>query len=119
LEVHRLSAPARVEVQAFLTTDLRRAGRLFQGHHEVQLTGEWENVRRRLPIATLVIRSDQRWARVAAQLLEPHSEDSLSTWNFFAAGSRSDTGAADGRGAQPVYPVLRLESLAGLVLAGD
>lgn len=119
LDVHRLSARANVEVQAFVITEVQRAGRLFQGHHEVRLTGEWENTRRELPIGTLLIRADQRWARVAAQLLEPHSEDSLATWNFFEAGSEAGSVAGNEGGSQPVYPVLRLESIEGLVMDGN
>ena len=115
LEVGRLTAAADVEVQAFLTTELQRAGRLFQGHHEVRLTGEWENARRQLPIGTLVVRADQRWGRVAAQLLEPTSEDSLATWNFFDVYAGSTDDGREG----PVHPVLRLESVEGLSLEGE
>ena len=114
LDVRRLTAAAEVEVQAFVTTELRRADRLFQGHHEVRLTGEWESTRRQLPIGTLVIRADQRWGRVAAQLLEPQSEDSLATWNFFEEGTKGTGDGGPGR-----YPVLRLESIDALVMDED
>jgi hypothetical protein len=49
-----------------------------------------------LPAGTLLVRADQRLARLAAQLLEPESEDSLSSWNFFEAATGDH------------YPVLRL-----------
>ena len=45
----------------------------------------------------------QPLARLAAQLLEPQSEDSLSTWNFFEHATRA---AADG--VPGAYPVLRI-----------
>jgi hypothetical protein len=49
-----------------------------------------------LPAGTAWIDARQPLARLAATLLEPVSEDSLSTWNFFEA----TTGDA--------YPVLRI-----------
>jgi hypothetical protein len=54
----------------------------------------------------------QRLARVAAQLLEPESEDGLATWGFFEERTRF----ADGGDDPGAYPVLRLASTAGLVL---
>jgi hypothetical protein len=52
---------------------------------------------RLVPAGALIVRADQRLARVAATLLEPLSEDGLSTWNFF----EDQTGET--------YPVLRIE----------
>jgi len=115
LEVRRLTVAASVEAQVFLITEVQRAGRTFQGHHEVRLTGAWQDTRRTLPIGTAVVRASQRWARVAAQLLEPQSEDSLVTWNILEPGTQA------GRDGEPqaVHAVLRLATLADLVLDAD
>jgi len=51
-----------------------------------------------LPQGSLWIDARQPLARLAATLLEPESEDSLSTWNFL----ESQTG--------PCYPVLQVLS---------
>jgi len=55
------------------------------------------------PRGTWVVTTRQPLGRLVAQLLDPRSEDSLSTWGFFEAGIR----AADGEG-EGSYPVLRL-----------
>lgn len=115
IEVTRLATAAEVEVRTFVIAELERAERPFQGHHEVRLTGEWTSVQRTLPAGALVIPANQRLGRVAAQLLEPESEDSLATWNFF--DERLEP-AVPGE-PRPVYPVLRLESVEGLVMGGD
>jgi len=58
-----------------------------------------------LPAGTLLVHARARLGRVAAQLLEPRSEDSLVTWNFLDQ-VLGETGEA--------FPVLRvLEDPAG------
>lgn len=109
LEVIRLTADVQVQVSAFTIAKQRRAKRLFQGHNEVSLKGEWKSQSVDLPAGTLLVRADQPRARIAAQLLEPQSEDSLTTWNFF--DDHLQLGQA--------HPVLRVDSLAGLDLTGE
>ncbi|MCP5022986.1 MAG: M14 family metallopeptidase [bacterium] len=109
LEVTRLTADANVEVSAFMVAKQHRVERPFQGHNEISLDGEWKNHSVHLPAGTLLVRADQALARVAAQLLEPQSEDSLTTWNFFD----------DHLHLERAHPVLCVDSLAGLDLAGE
>jgi len=81
----------------FHVTKKRKPKRPYQGHQALELVGEWQPERpHELPIGTLIVPANQRLARVAATLLEPLSEDGLSTWNFFEA----QTGET--------FPVLRL-----------
>ena len=61
------------------------------------LEGTWSRPERRdLPLGAIVIPADQWLARLCATLLEPLSEDSLSSWNFFE--EQTDTH----------YPVMRV-----------
>lgn len=107
LVVERLSQGVTARVAEFTPTDVRRAARPFQGHRAVELAGEWTERETALPEGALVVRAAQRLGRVAAQLLEPDSEDSLATWNFFDAEA-GDTGA---HGLCDPYPVTRLVEL--------
>ncbi|MBX3461600.1 MAG: M14 family metallopeptidase [Planctomycetes bacterium] len=92
-----LAAAQPARAQRFAVAKQRRPKRPFQGHQELVLEGDWlaaEAVD--LPAGTLWIDARQPLARLAATLLEPESEDSLTTWNFFDA----DLGAH--------HPVLRV-----------
>lgn len=71
----------QVEAEVFMPTAVHREENLFQGHHELSLSGAWRLETRTLPVGALLIPSQQPLARVAAQLLEPQSEDSASTWD--------------------------------------
>jgi hypothetical protein len=70
-----------MQVQVFATTSALREEAEFQGHHELALTGSWATGTRLVPSGSIVIPARQPLARVAAQLLEPQSEDSASTWD--------------------------------------
>lgn len=92
--------PKQVAASTFAVSKKRKPKRPFQGHQELQLEGSWSAAAATtLPAGTVIVAANQPLGRLAAQLLEPLSEDSLSTWNFFEA--QTDT----------VYPVLRLERL--------
>lgn len=74
---------AGVTVERFELDSVEHAGRAFQGHREVQVRGRWVRVRM-LPSADWRwVPADQRQVLVAAQLLEPQSEDGATTWNLF------------------------------------
>ena len=94
-EAAQLGATHRV--QRFAVDQRRKPKRPFQGHQELELIGHWlapEQIA--LPGGTVIVSAHQRLARIAATLLEPTSEDSLSTWNFFESTTDSE------------YPVMRL-----------
>ena len=81
VEFARLQNPVRRKVQTFSVEDaaLRRG----QGHNELVVDGVWRDGELELPAGTVLVSGRQRLARLAAQLLEPFSEDSLTVWNFF------------------------------------
>ncbi len=96
--VHQLVASGeRVRASSFAVDKKRKPQRPFQGHQELFLTGTWSAPTDfEVPAGSLLVPSRQPLARLAAQLLEAESEDSLSVWNFFEAQTTN------------VYPVLRL-----------
>jgi hypothetical protein len=79
-----LDAPREVRVRRFAIGSQRRPRRPFQGHQEVELQGEWREAESvGLPRGAVIVSARQPLSRLAATLLEPESEDSLATWNFF------------------------------------
>ena len=97
IEFEAIAEPRRVAVQQFLVTKKRKPKRPYQGHQELVLDGAWQPAAFvQLPLGTLIVSSQQRLAMLAAQLLEPLSDDGLSNWNFFEEQT-SD-----------VYPVVRV-----------
>ena len=108
LEIHgiktkRLEHEDITRAEVFVPTQVRRRRRAFQKHYEVTLRGDFVAREVTLPSGTLLIPAQQRLARVAAQLLEARSEDSLATWNVFDKELEKPEG-----GKQPDYPVLRI-----------
>jgi hypothetical protein len=51
----------------------------------VRVEGRWDPVVLELPRGAIVIPSQQPLALLAAILLEPESDDGLTTWNFLDA----------------------------------
>jgi hypothetical protein len=97
IEFRAVDAVQQVTAERFAVDKKRKPKRPYQGHQELALDGAWEAPAAvELPLGTLLVPADQRLARLAAVLLEPQSEDSLSTWNFFEAATEAH------------YPVLRL-----------
>ncbi len=92
-----LDTARAVQASTFVVTGKRKPKRPFQGHHELVLQGNWqEEAAVELPAGTLWVEARQPRARLAATLLAPESEDSLSTWNFLEARTADR------------YPVLRV-----------
>jgi len=92
-----LTAARAVQAETFHVVQKRKPKRPFQGHQELLLEGSWgAAAAAELPAGTLWVPADQPLGRLAAQLLEAESEDSLSTWNFLEQAT-GDT-----------YPVLRV-----------
>ncbi len=69
--------------EAFTVDSLVRSPRAFQGHREVRLEGRWDKSTLSLPAGTYVIPARQPLALLAAVMLEPQSDDGLTTWNLF------------------------------------
>ena len=100
--VERLDADLAAEVERFTVDSVVRAPRPFQRHHEVRIEGRWSGGSRTLPTGTVIIRTGQPLSILAAYLLEPESDDGLTTWNVFDAALRVGEAHPVMRIAQPV-----------------
>ncbi len=96
--VEQLAAPAQLAVESFAIETLKPAGRPFQGHKILKITGKFAKSTIDFPAGSYVVRTAQPLARLAACLLEPESEDGLAAWNFL------DAALAPGK----VYPIHKL-----------
>ena len=96
-----------VEGEVFVPTEVDQ--RRYQGMTITNVEGKKVVRAVTLPAGTLIVRARQRLARVAAQLLEARSEDSLLTWNFFD-GLVKVPDSTDEDGKLP-YPVVRLRQI--------
>jgi hypothetical protein len=81
--VETLSTPSRFSVDQFVVAQVRHAERAFQGHHETSVTGRFERREVEVPAGSLVVRTTQPLGRLVFYLLEPESDDGLTTWNVF------------------------------------
>lgn len=86
VRVVTLTIAQRVRGERFVVDSVIRAPRAFQGHQEVRIEGRWESAELELPVGTLIVPADQPLALLAAILLEPQSDDGLTTWNFLDDG---------------------------------
>jgi hypothetical protein len=97
IEVEELIAPAQVTADRFVIERVVRAERAFQGHHETSVTGRFERSSVEMPAGSIVVRTNQPLGRLAFYLLEPESNDGLTTWNVL------DEGLAVGA----IHPILK------------
>jgi hypothetical protein len=76
-----LAAPRSVNVERFVVRTVTRAERPFQGHREITIGGEWQDAMVELPAGSLIVSASQPLGRLVFYLLEPESDDGLTTWN--------------------------------------
>src|SRR5262249_25552344 len=106
IEVEELREDIQLNVAAYTIQSVTDIKASFNGPPTVGVeTGLGQKQASMIPAGTFVIRGNQRWANLAAYLLEPLSEDSLATWNFFSGGLG---------GGRP-FPVMRLEADASIL----
>jgi len=72
-----------LDVQTIKTQDLKPASRLNQGHYTDSIKVEYISERKEIPSGTLIVRTAQPLANVAAYLLEPETDDGLLYWNYW------------------------------------
>lgn len=92
LELREISATGgsagTVTGERFVVDSIVRAARTFQGHNEVRLVGRWETAQVDLRGRHYLVMATPRQALLAAILLEPESDDGLTTWNFLDGALR-------------------------------
>ena len=82
IAVEELTAPLTAEVERFEIDGIKKAGRQFQGHTAITLTGKYKKESIEFPVGSIIVRAAQPLGMLAAYLLEPESDDGLTTWNF-------------------------------------
>lgn len=82
IKMEKLTVASRLEVDRFAIGDLKCIPKLNQGHYMESLTGKFVRDTIDFPAGTIVVRTSQPLADVAAYLLEPQSDDGLLAWNF-------------------------------------
>jgi hypothetical protein len=83
IQVERFSAATRRAVEQFVIGEVRHAAQAFQGHRAVSLQGSFESRPMNVPAGSLSVSTKQPLGRLVFYLLEPESDDGLTTWNFF------------------------------------
>jgi len=99
IAVEELTKPLTIEVESFVIDSVKKAGRPFQGHLAVTLTGKYKKETLAFPAGSVIVRTAQPLGTLAAYLLEPESDDGLTTWNFL------DAYLGEGK-VHPVYKVM-------------
>jgi hypothetical protein len=83
IQVEKLETASRRAVEQFVLTHVRHAERAFQGHKATSIEGSFERRDIDVPAGSLLVRTKQPLGRLVFYLLEPESDDGLTTWNFF------------------------------------
>jgi hypothetical protein len=92
-----LKSAAKMAIEEFRIDSSQTAAQPFQGHKERTLTGAWVAAEQQIPAGTLQVQMTQPLARLAFYLLEPRSDDGLTTWNFLDEALRE----------AKAYPIVR------------
>jgi hypothetical protein len=69
--------------ESFTVDSIITSPRSFQGHHEVRIRGTWLRGMQGIPPKSFIVSTAQPRGVLAVYLLEPESDDGVTTWNFF------------------------------------
>ncbi|MBK9155864.1 MAG: M14 family metallopeptidase [Chloracidobacterium sp.] len=110
IAVEEMTSEVMTEVESFQIDKVEKASRAFQGHSVVSITGSFKTETVKFPPGTVIVRTAQPLGRLVFYLLEPESDDGLTTWNFF------DPSLEAGR-VFPVYKLHKNRTIAGRILS--
>ncbi len=103
IEVSELTEKITADVEAYKIEELKGAKRLYQGHYNNTIKGDFIKEIKEFKKGTYIIYSAQKLGNVASYLLEPEADDGYVKWNFFDRYLVPQWG----RGYYP-YPVYKL-----------
>jgi hypothetical protein len=109
ISLEMLAGKTTLNVERFQVSDLKDSPRANQGHYTNTISGKYINDTISFPAGTIVIRTAQPLANVAAYLLEPESNDGMVTWNLFDRSLVPQWGM--GYNPYPVYKVINKTNL--------
>ena len=105
IQVHRLTEDTMLTIEALTVTGAKSAGRMYQGHNAVKAETT------AAPLTDLTfnagawyIPTGQPLGNLVCYLLEPESEDGLTTWNYFDAFMANES-------EFPVYRVMQSKEI--------
>jgi hypothetical protein len=114
VKLEKLTEETTVEAERFQITELTPARRLNQGHYTNTVKGNYIKGQIGFSAGTLVVRTAQPLANLAAYLLEPESNDGLATWNYLDRYMVPQWGS--GYNIYPVFRVLNPVELKTVIL---
>ena len=82
IKLEKLTSAAKIDIEKFEITNLTGSPRLNQGHYTNTISGRFLKDTIDFPAGSIVIRTAQPLANLAAYLLEPQSNDGLIVWNY-------------------------------------
>lgn len=82
IEVKKLDKDITAEVERYKIEELKGAKRLYQGHYNNSITGDFVLDTLTFNKGTHIIFSQQKLGNVASYLLEPEADDGYAKWNF-------------------------------------
>jgi len=115
IQIENLAIDSKIEVERFEISELKGSPRLNQGHYNNTVKGKYVKGTMNFPAGTVVVRTSQKLANLAAYLLEPESNDGLLTWNFFDRYLVPQWGT--GYNPYPVYKVTDKTLLKTIVIS--
>ena len=83
IKIESLEKPISLDVQTIKIKELKPAPRLNQGHYNNSIKVDYIKERKEFAAGSLIIRTAQPLANVAAYLLEPETDDGLLLWNYW------------------------------------
>ena len=81
ITLERIATAATLPLEEFTVAESTTTPKPFENHQERTVTGAWAAVEREVPAGAWRVVMTQRLARLAFYLLEPRSNDGLTTWN--------------------------------------
>ncbi len=104
IEVEELREDVELDVEAYRIDKVTRRPE-FQKHPTVEVDATVRKDKQMIKAGSIVVKTTQTLGSLAAYLLEPQSDDGLTTWNFFDAALKE----------KDDFPVLRLPAAAPLL----
>lgn len=86
IETETLDAATQLDVDRFVVQAVVHSDGMVEGHHEARLVVTMEKAALSVDPGSVLIRANQRLARLAFYLLEPDTDDGLVTWNIIGEG---------------------------------
>ncbi|MDI6779138.1 MAG: M14 family metallopeptidase [Bacteroidota bacterium] len=83
--IEKLKQPVEVDVELYRFKDAKWQEKPYEGRHPVTYKAEKFSEKKKYSAGTVLVRLNQRTAKVAIHLLEPEASDALAAWGFFDA----------------------------------